>query len=129
MKDYGEMRTIGVASPKEMKTRLLAAARGEGPPVTKDAKVWMSFEALTRLLTADNRQLLKVMAQERPRSISALAERVGRDQGNVSRAIGPLVDAGFVELVQEGREKRPVMAVERLRIDFDVANDQLALAY
>jgi predicted transcriptional regulator len=88
----------------------------------------MSFETLMRLFTVDNRQLLKVMAQERPRSISALADRVGRDQGNVSRAIGPLVEAGFVRLVQEGREKRPEMAVERISIDLDIANDRLALA-
>jgi predicted transcriptional regulator len=111
-----------------MRERLLAAARGESPPVTAEAKVWMSFETLTRLLTSDNRKLLAIMARERPRSVSALAERVGRDQGNVSRAIGRLEEAGFVRLVQDGREKRPEVAIGRLRIDLDIVNDRLAIA-
>jgi hypothetical protein len=34
----GKKHSIGIASPKEMRKRLLAAARGEAPPVTKDAK-------------------------------------------------------------------------------------------
>jgi hypothetical protein len=39
-------------------------------------------------------------------SISALTERDGRDQGNVSRA-ATLVRGGIVRLVPDGREKRP----------------------
>lgn len=118
---------IGIASPKEIRDKLFAAARGERPPVTDEAKIWMSPEALMRLLTADNRRLLSVMAQERPRSVSALAERLGRDQGNVSRALAPLVEAGFVRLVSAGRERRPEIVVERLRIDVDLVNDRLAI--
>src|SRR4051794_26640724 len=105
---------VGIASPNEMNDRLLAAARGEGPPITEDAKVWMAPEALLRLLTTDNRKLLTMMANEPPRSGSALAERVGGDEGNVSRAIASLVHVGIVRLVPEGREKRPEVAVERL---------------
>ena len=123
-----EKRAIGIATPKEMRERLLAAARGEAPPVTREAKVWMSLEALTHLLTSDNRKLLAIMAQERPRSVSALADRVGRDQGNVSRAIGRLAEAGFVRLVQDGREKRPEIVIERLQIELDIVNDRLAIA-
>jgi predicted transcriptional regulator len=119
---------IGIATPKEIRERLLAAARGEGPPVTEEAKVWMSLETLLRLLTSDNRKLLSIVAQEHPKSVSALAERVGRDQGNVSRAIGRLVDAGFVRLVQDGREKRPEVTREHLHIDVDLIHDQLAIA-
>jgi predicted transcriptional regulator len=123
-----EMPAIASATPKEMKARLLAAARGERPPITETARVWISPGALMRLLTEDNRKLLAILAQERPRSVSALAERLGRDQGNVSRAIGPLVEAGFVRLVQEGREKRPEVTTKRLRIDLDIENDRLAIA-
>ena len=128
METRHEKRAVGIASPKEMKERLLAAARGESPPVTKAAKVWMSLETLMHLLTAENRKLMSVMALERPRSVSALAERLGRDQGNVSRAIGRLVEAGLVRLVSEGREKRPEVVVERLRIDVDLTNDKLVVA-
>lgn len=120
--------TIGIASPREIKERLIAAARGEASPLTDKAKIWMSLETLMSLLTAENRRLLAVIAQEKPHSVSALAERLGRDQGNVSRAISRLADAGLVRLVQEGREKRPEMAVERLHIDVDLAHDRLEIA-
>src|SRR5690348_3331414 len=111
---------LSVASPKEMKEKLVAAARGDRSPVTEEAMVWASSDMLLRLLTPDNRRLLSVLAQERPRSVSALAKRLGRDQGNVSRAIGTLVEAGFVRLVPSGREKRPEVTVNRLRIDIDL---------
>jgi predicted transcriptional regulator len=77
---------------------------------------------------ADNRKLLATLARERPRSISELAERVSRDQGNVSRAIGRLAEAWFVRLIQEGREKRPEVAIERPHIDLDLVNDRLDIA-
>jgi predicted transcriptional regulator len=128
MESRHEKRAIGIATPSEMRERLVAAARGEDPPVTAEAKVWMSLETLVRLLTSENRKLLSIMAQERPRSVSALAERAGRDQGNVSRAIGRLAEAGFVRLVPDGREKRPEVAIERLHIDLDLVNDRLAIA-
>jgi predicted transcriptional regulator len=122
-----EMR-LGIASPKEMKERLLAAARGDGPPVTKEAKIWMAPEALLRLLTTDNRRLLAIMAHDHPNSVSALAKRAGRDQGNVSRAITALVNAGIVRLVQDGREKRPEVVADHIRVDIDLANDRFAFA-
>lgn len=121
------VKSFGIASPKEMKERLLAAARGEYRP-SHEPKLWMAPEALLRLLTADNRKLLAIMATEHPKSVSALAERAGRDQGNVSRAIGVLASAGIVRLVQEGREKRPEVAVKRLHVDIDLEHDQFALA-
>ena len=115
------------APPNEMKGRLLAAARGKSPPVPEEAEVWMAPEALLRLLTTDNRRLLAIMAQEHPRSVSALAERAGREQSNVSRAMSTLVHAGVVRLVSEGRRKRPEVVAERLRFDIDLVNDRLAL--
>jgi predicted transcriptional regulator len=118
---------IGIASPKEMRDRLIAAARGEGPPLTK-AKVWMSLETLAQLLSDDNRRMLAIIAREHPRSISALATRLDRDQGNVSRTIGRLADIGLIRLVSDGREKRPELIVDHLKIDIDLVAGHLAIA-
>jgi predicted transcriptional regulator len=110
-----------------MRDRLIAAASGDAPAVT-DAKVWMSLETLARLLTHENRRMLTIIAHEHPSSVSALADRLGRDQGNVSRTIRRLVDAGLVHLVTDGREKRPELIVNHLTIDVDLAEDRLAIA-
>ncbi|MGH7041118.1 MAG: MarR family transcriptional regulator, partial [Acetobacteraceae bacterium] len=97
---------VGLASPREMRAKLSAAARGEHS--LKDApRLWMSVDALMRLLTPENRGLLAMIAAEKPRSVSDLAARSGRDQGNLSRTLDKLEQAGLVRLVADGREKRP----------------------
>src|SRR5687767_1137942 len=102
---------IGIASPEEMKQRLFAAARGEKAPGAWDPKHWMSAESLMRLFTKENLDLLSVIEHEKPRSVSALADRIGREQGNVSRTIAKFERAGIIRLVANGREKRPEMVV------------------
>jgi predicted transcriptional regulator len=117
-------RAIGLASPQAMKERLLAGARGERVAEPTDPTIWVSsVDALMRLLTPENRHLLAVIRREKPASVSALAERVGREQGNVSRTIGKLERYGIVELVAAGREKRPEVRVSRLKIELDLENE------
>src|SRR4051812_39911237 len=115
---------IGIASPEEMKRRLFAAARGERAFGDGDPKHWMSPDSLMRLFTQENLELLSVIEHEKPRSVSALADRVGREQGNVSRTIAKFERAGIVRLVTDGREKRPEMIVKNLRIELDLVESR-----
>lgn len=118
---------IGIASPKQMRALLEAGARGKGN--LRDApRVWMSVEALMRLLTPENRQLLAMIEHEHPPSVSVLAQRSGRDQGNLSRTLAKLEEAGIVRLVTQGREKRPEVLRKKLRIELDLANDSVEYA-
>lgn len=76
---------VGIASPRQMRDLLRKAARGEQS--LRDApRLWMSVDALMRLLTPENCQLLSLIGREHPHSISALAETAGRDQGNLAHA-------------------------------------------
>lgn len=116
-------RLPGLASPQEMRAKLHAAARGEAS--LRDApRLWMSVDALMRLLTPENRALLAMIAQEAPRSVSELAARSGRDQGNLSRTLDKLEQAGLIRLVADGREKRPEMLRRHLHIALDLAADR-----
>lgn len=122
----GLRRRLGVASPKEMKDKLLAGARGETIVRPGDPKLWVgSVEALMRVLTPENRELLSIIRREKPESLSALAARVGREQGNVSRSIGNLERYGLVRLVARGRQKRPEVPVRRLKIEWDLETGAL----
>jgi len=112
-----------------MRERLLAAARGEKAFKPGDPKIWTgSLDALMRALTPENRHLLAVIRRERPPSVSALAERTGREQGNLSRTLGKLARYGLVRLVPVGREKRPEVAVTLLKIELDLENDTYQIA-
>ena len=113
---------VGIASPRQMRDLLRNAARGEHG--MRDApRRWMSVDALMRLLTPENRQLLSLIGRERPHSVSALAEWAGRDQGNLSRTLAKLEAAGFVRMVAQGRERRPEITRRKLRIELDLVDD------
>lgn len=118
---------VGIASHNEIKQRLFASARGEKVFDPAGPKFWMSADALMRLLTEENLELLAIIDREKPKSVSALANLVGREQGNVSRTIGKFERAGLVRLVSEGREKRPEIVVKHLRIDLDLASGKCSL--
>jgi DNA-binding transcriptional ArsR family regulator len=56
-----------------------------------------------------NRELLGLIAIQRPRSISELSESAGRAQSNVSRSLTALINAGLVEVRSEGRVSIPTL--------------------
>jgi predicted transcriptional regulator len=119
---------IAIGSHDSIKERLLAAARGEKPFGPEEPKLWFaSLDALLRVLTPENRQMIAVISQEHPRSVSALAERLGRDQGNVSRALSQLEQYGFVRLMREGREKRPEATITQFDLHLDLSQERLEI--
>jgi predicted transcriptional regulator len=120
---------VGIATSASVKERLLAAARGEKPFGPEEPKLWFaSLAALFRVLTPENRQMMAVISREHPRSVSSLAERLGRDQGNVSRALSQLEQYGFVRLTRDGREKRPEAAISKIDIHLDLSRESVEVA-
>src|ERR1700746_2530471 len=119
---------IGIRSHESIKERLLAAARGEKPFTPEEPKLWFaSIDAFLRVLTPENRQMLSIISREHPRSVSALAVRLGRDQGNVSRALSLLEQYGFVRLTREGREKRPEAAITQIDLHLDLSQERIEI--
>jgi predicted transcriptional regulator len=121
---------IGIATPAQMKARLLAGARGKPVVRRGDPKIWAtSIDTILRLLSPENRQLLAIIRNDKPESVSALVEKTNRDQGNVSRAIGRLERFGLVRLVPtRGRQKRPEVTIDKLRIELDLESGRLEIA-
>lgn len=79
-------------------------------------------EALERVLTAKNIELLRMVATEHPDSIRELARLVDRDVKNVSTALGRLEELGLVEFDQSGRAKRPTVWYDEVQIDIQLAS-------
>jgi predicted transcriptional regulator len=99
-------------SLNRLREEMRAVARGERtPPPLPAASV------LSVLASAGNLELLRIIASERPESISRLAEHVGRAQPNISRALQQLLRYGLIRLVREGKEVRPELAVAEIDID------------
>jgi predicted transcriptional regulator len=115
------MNTSKFQSLKELRAEMTAVARGEKKaPADASKPSFESVEAMARLLTRENRELLAVIDEEKPESVAALAAIVHRAEPNVSRTLSKLVDAGFVTLREgKGKAKVPEVKIRHVTIEID----------
>ncbi len=98
---------IGIASAADYKARTMAIARGELKPTAQSPKVWFtSIESVAKVLSDRNRELLSVIAAEKPESLQELVDRTGRAKSNLSRTLKTMERYGLVRM-----EKRPNRAL------------------
>ncbi len=65
---------VGIASYEDMKARTIAVARGEQRVAKDEPKVWFtSTESFAKVLSAGNRDLLRVIVERAPGSLDELA--------------------------------------------------------
>lgn len=108
---------IGIMPEEQIRARMLAIAKGEYKPKANEPKIWFtSMKSVAEVLSDDNRALLKVIRETKPESISGLAERTGRKQGNLSRTLKTMSRYGFVEMKRENRQVRPVVRATEFQI-------------
>ena len=119
---------IGIASYEQMKARTMAIARGEYRAAPSEPKVWFpSIESVAKVLSAGNRELLQVIASQRPQSIDELAKLTGRKKSNLSRTLKTMEGYGIVQLDrgQHGRVA-PSLAHDRFTVDFSLGEPAAA---
>ena len=101
---------IGIASQQAIRARALSIARGEHQPRPDEPKIWFtSMRSLAEVLSDDNRALLRVIREQKPESLSQLAEFTGRAPSNLSRTLKTMEHYGLVEMQRELRTVRPVV--------------------
>src|ERR1700681_1016710 len=113
---------IGIATYEQMKARTKAIAHGEYRPAAGEPKVWFtSIESVAKVLSAGNRELLKVIASERPRAIDELAKLTGRKKSNLSRTLKRSEGYGIVRL-DRGQQGRiaPRVTHDRFTVDLSL---------
>jgi predicted transcriptional regulator len=77
------------------------------PEWTKDTLYFTSLEEIRTVLTDRRIALLRLIHQEKPRSIQALAALVGRDFKNVNADVHLLSRLGLVDIADgDGTERR-----------------------
>jgi predicted transcriptional regulator len=90
---------VGIASYEDMKARTLAVARGERRVSPAEPKVWFtSTESFAKVLSAGNRELLRIIAEQAPGSLDDLAQMTGRAKSNLSRTLKTMAGYGLVRL-------------------------------
>jgi predicted transcriptional regulator len=101
-----------------MKSRTLAVARGERRIASHEPTVWFtSTESFAKVLSAGNRELLRVIAEKSPGSLDELARLTGRAKSNLSRTLRTLEGYGLVRLERGDRGRiKPEVAHDRVEL-------------
>lgn len=118
---------VGIMPMDAIRAYTLAIARGEYTPKADEPKVWFtSMKSFAAVLSDENRDLLRVIFDRKPESISDLERMTGRKANNLSRTLHTMERYGLVRLEEgakgRGRQAvRPVAAARSVRLDVDIA--------
>jgi len=97
--------------------RLAAIEAGEAVEPTESTLAVESLETFGRIFRPTNLRLLEAITAHEPESIRELARTVDRHPPEVLDNITELETYGLVELVEDGRAKRPVVWYDEIDID------------
>ncbi len=118
------MKQYKIQDLGSLEREMRAVARGErSAPADAGMPSFNSVEALVRLLTPENRQLLALIRDHKPRSVAELVQLSGRAQPNLTRTLAKLETAGFVAMTVDGRRKAPSATITKIVIEIDPYSD------
>jgi len=104
----------------DLEAEMRRVARGE---ITAPADAALpsveSAEALVRLLTPDNRSLLRTIRDAKPQSVAELARLTNRAEPNLLRTLGKLEAFGLLEMRTVDRRRVPTPIIGMLHLDID----------
>jgi predicted transcriptional regulator len=97
-----------------------AVARNEVPaPADAAIPSAESAEAVIRLLTPENRDLLRTIRDAKPQSVAELARLTRRAEPNLLRTLGKLEAFGLLEMRMVERRRVPTVLVTKLHVEID----------
>jgi len=108
--DTNKAIRIGIMSQERIRERMLNIAKGVYKPEPSEPKIWFtSMRSLAEVLSDENRALLHIIKDIKPKSIKELSEATGRKPSNLSRTLKTLENYGIVELIKESKQVKPVV--------------------
>jgi predicted transcriptional regulator len=119
---------VGIASYNEMKAMTLAVARGQRKLAPRDPRIWFpSTESFARVLSAGNRDLLRVISEKAPGSLEELAQLTGRKKPNLSRTLKTMANYGLVDLKRGPRGRiAPKVVHDRIELELPLVHSENA---
>jgi len=119
---------VGIASYEEMKALTMAVARGKRRLEAVEPRVWFpSTESFAKVLSAANRELLRLIAEKVPGSLDELAELSGRKKSNLSRTLKTMANYGLVRLERGPRGRIAAKVLfERIELELPLGRGEFA---
>ena len=110
---------IGIMSREEYQKRTINIAKGVYKPKPHEPTIWFeSMKLLAQILSNENQALLRLIAENKPRSISELEALSGRKKSNLSRTLKTLARYGIVELERAKQTVIPKVQATDFRVEF-----------
>lgn len=115
---------VGIASNDEMKAMTLAIARGQRKLASHEPRIWFpSTESFAKVLSAGNRDLLRIIFEKAPCSLGELAQLTGRRKSNLSRTLKTMANYGLVSLERGPRGRiAPKVAHDRIELELPLVS-------
>ena len=121
----GKTVYVGIMGKEAYRERTMAIARGEYVPREHEPKIWFeSLQSMAQVLSNENRELLKVILEKKPKSLAELEAMTGRKKPNLSRTLKTLERYGIVKLHKERNRTVPEVLATEFRVEFGL--DELA---
>lgn len=118
---------VGIMSKADYIKRTIAIAKGEYKPKTNEPKVWFeSIKSLAQVLSNENQELLKIIDEKHPKSLSELETLTGRKKSNLSRTLKTLERYGIVVLQKEKNTLIPKVNATDFRVEFGLGSSAAA---
>ena len=110
---------IGIISRENYKKRTTAIAKGEYKPKRDEPKVWFeSVQSMAQVLSSENQELLRIIDEQKPKSLKELEAVTGRKRSNLSRTLKTMSRYGIVDLVKQERTVKPVVKATDFKVEF-----------
>ena len=95
---------------KAKQSRCVIGIKGQTPNPDYPVNIWFdSLKSVANVLSKENQQLLKVIAEQQPQSVTELAVLTGRAVSNVSRTLKTLGRYNLVEMQITKNMLRPTV--------------------
>lgn len=118
---------IGIISRENYVQRTIAVAKGQYKPRSDEPKIWFeTLKSMSQILSNENQDLLRLIIDHKPRSLTELEKISHRKKSNLSRTLRTLERYGIVELpMSKGRLVPKVIATD-FKVEFGLNYSQPA---
>jgi predicted transcriptional regulator len=77
---------------------------------------------MAQILSNENQQLLKIIAEQKPLSLKEIEKTTGRKSSNLSRTLKAMERYGIVELKKNEKSIQPIVKATDFKVEFCIHN-------
>ncbi len=116
---------IGIISRENYAKRTIAVAKGQYKPRNDEPKIWFeTLKSMAQILSNENQDLLKLIIDHKPRSLTELEKISHRKKSNLSRTLRTLERYGIVELPKSKGRLVPKVIATDFKVEFGLNYSQ-----